>query len=778
MHSPIDKSSATRDAAALLLLALVVSLPIAAVVYGGQAPLPDYLRHFAAWSDGEPAHTAWNALWYDAIGQYWPWRTLLHDGLRHNQVPWWNPYAFSGYAFAGNGQSALLYPLNWLFFGLFSVAGGFRLTALCHLWLSAAGVYWLLRELGARRAAALVGGTVFALSGFQITWLMLPTLLSSAAWLAPAAALVERARRTRGPACGALAGCCVGLSALAGHPQVWYYVALTVAVVAVVRLWRASRTALVACAAVAGMVSAAALLPVFELAPRSHRPPGKSVEARLGFDGRAIPATRLVTLFLPGFYGSPERGTVFLGGPAERALRQAADGAYWGLNAQSAISPGDYTEFNVFVGLVPLLLWLVALGTGPTAARLYGGLALAALLLAFGLWPNRVLYWMLPGYAAGAGPCRLALIWCFGVAVAAGLGCDRAGQARSARGREGWLGPGVAAVGVVGSVVTTRAALAVGGLGPLLEVTLFRHLLAASAALLLLAVAAAAWRRAPQFLPLLAMAELVYFGWAFNPSCPPRLLDPRPPQVAALADRLAATGTRALALNDPLRWGFYAAPVGSPAPPNLLSAAGVRDAGGYDSLLPAATKQRYFVAAGEHHPSPAINGNMLLLGGVDPRLAGGAAGVLVTAGAAGLAVRTAEAAPPSRCLMVPADGEEAYLPPSAFVVDTPNRITLRVTGGAPLLRDAPDPGWRCLVGAEGSTALRRVAWSVRGPRREPRDQGRFVATASGASDSALRVQWVFAPTVVRVGVFLLLLGCAMVSALLVAGRPAGGGTGR
>ncbi|NUQ01801.1 MAG: hypothetical protein HUU35_18300, partial [Armatimonadetes bacterium] len=185
----------SREIACYLAILGAVCLVLAPSIFAGRAPLPDYLRYFAFWADGA-VETAWNPLWYDAVGQYWPWRTLLADGLRHNQLPFWNPYQLNGYAFAGNGQSALFYPPNWLFFGLFSVPVGFRLTAVGHLWLAGAATFRLCRELGTRRPAALLAGLVFPLSGFMITWLMLPTLISSAAWLPVGAAAVERARRT------------------------------------------------------------------------------------------------------------------------------------------------------------------------------------------------------------------------------------------------------------------------------------------------------------------------------------------------------------------------------------------------------------------------------------------------------------------------------------------------------------------------------------------------------------------------------------------------------
>src|SRR5690606_31880921 len=98
-------------------------------------------------------------------------------------------------------------------------------------------------------------GLAFELSGFMIGWLPLPTLISSAAWLPLSLALLERARRSSRARPAALAGLALGMSSLAGHPQIFYYVGLTVATVGGLRLLPGRWPALLLCLSIGGLVA-------------------------------------------------------------------------------------------------------------------------------------------------------------------------------------------------------------------------------------------------------------------------------------------------------------------------------------------------------------------------------------------------------------------------------------------------------------------------------------------------------------------------------------------
>src|SRR5437868_3771659 len=138
---------------------------VALVVLGGVVlsiiltwPLPAYLGSHIPEDLGDPVRTAWQLAW---VGHQ-----LLHDPANlYNANAFWpfhNSLAFSdsllGYAPAGligTGIQAAIVRYNLLF--LFAYAAAF------------AGAYFLARELGVRRLAAVVGGAAFAYAPFRLT---------------------------------------------------------------------------------------------------------------------------------------------------------------------------------------------------------------------------------------------------------------------------------------------------------------------------------------------------------------------------------------------------------------------------------------------------------------------------------------------------------------------------------------------------------------------------------------------------------------------------------
>jgi len=740
-----ETSGWRHELPALLALAATVAVLLWPVVFAGRAPLPDYLLLFAPWRELGVSHAPWNPLWYDAVGQYWPWRTLLHDGLHTGVLPYWQPYQFCGYAFCGTGQSALFYPVNWLLFSL-PVMLGFRLTAVFHLWLAGVGTYAVVRQLGGRRSAALTAGFVFQLSAFMVGWLMLPTLISSAAWLPVAVAGLERCRATRHAGWSAAAGGAVAMAALAGHPQVFFYVGITAGALCVVRLRRTPRLWLpFGLVALAGSLPMA--MPLLELAPRSHRPPTQSAEGLPAFLGRSIPAGRALTLFRPDTFGSPDRGTI---DPSEpQTIRPTVfDGGYWGFDRQGAISPGDYTEFGVFIGLVPLWLALLALLWGNRDARGYALLGFGALWLAFGQFPVGPLYRFLPGFSAGAGTCRLAAVWCFGAAVAAGLTAERL-QSSPLGWRQLLGGLALLLAGWVVAAQLTQASVRELGLLPVAEAASFGAKLAGLQGWAFLAAGLAVALRATRWLPVLVAAELLWFGWGYNPSSDPAIF-----RTPATLQELAARPPRVLVADRPQGWGFYRRPEGFALPPNLATVAGIRDVGGYDSLLPALHKDVFFQAAGRS-PTPLINGNMLLLGGVRWRDAPPPVSQAMSASG------TVEHKSVGRARRLTAAGR--FADPGEVSDPSANRTLVTIDGdGALLLYDSPYPGWQVYLGQPGLTPARGI-WSA-SPFAGRDRIARFVPLPAPAR---WQVRFVFNPTTVRLGIFggLLGLGCGIATVL-------------
>ena len=54
--------------------------------------------------------------YFDVIRELYPWKYLAIDEIKRGRLPLWNPYNFSGSPLMANHQSAIFYPLNFLYF--------------------------------------------------------------------------------------------------------------------------------------------------------------------------------------------------------------------------------------------------------------------------------------------------------------------------------------------------------------------------------------------------------------------------------------------------------------------------------------------------------------------------------------------------------------------------------------------------------------------------------------------------------------------------------------
>ena len=198
-------------------------------IFTGRALLPgDYLAYMKPWASvvesTDPA-PQWNPLHWDAISQFYPWRVFFADSIKSGKFPLSNPHQFCGTAFMANGQSACLYPFNYLLL-IFNPITFFTVFAALHLFLAQVFMYWLMRELGAKAFGGIVSAIVFAFSAFMVLWLELPTFISVAIWLPLALMLIQRAASRKSVFYGMLSGAAIALAFLAGHFQIAFYVTL------------------------------------------------------------------------------------------------------------------------------------------------------------------------------------------------------------------------------------------------------------------------------------------------------------------------------------------------------------------------------------------------------------------------------------------------------------------------------------------------------------------------------------------------------------------------
>jgi hypothetical protein len=352
----------------------------------------------------------------DLANMFLHWSRFAVSSIQQGRIPLWNPYLFSGIPFVANPQPALFYPPTWLAL-LMPVTRALGLIAVLHVWLAGAGTYAWLRSEEASVSGALLGGTVFAFSGYVFVRVYAGHLgvITTGAWLPLLLWIYRRAVDRHSWRLAVVGGLPAGLSILAGHTASFIYVALALVAYAVFCTWKKWRSeqarqetrflrknlVSIAPLAQAGVMllvglalAAVQLLPMAELAIRSTR----QADPSYGFATRfSWPPGYLLTLLVPNFFGEP------------------AHTGYWG--------DGIYDEFIFYVGVLPLLLAILGLRLRHRLTPFLGALGLGALLLAFGEYGSlhRLFYRFVPLFQVARAPARAGFLFTLVTAALAGL---------------------------------------------------------------------------------------------------------------------------------------------------------------------------------------------------------------------------------------------------------------------------------------------------------------------------------------------------------------------
>lgn len=392
-----------------------------------------------------------------------PVRSFFADGWRQGELRWWCSEAGAGYPLFAEGQAGAAYLGNALFAVIRPAWRAYSWSVILHLWWAGLGVALLLRAFGCRRSAAFAGGVVFLLAGplwFRVIHL---NFLHGLAWLPWVAYGLERGLR-RQPAGFGLASSALAMQVLAGHahppllttllapvyvlgrgaqvhlpdragrwqvPAALAGLLLLLAAAAKIpaarwlllpglvggglslrgvlttparRAYAASCGGLGAVFALAGLLAAVQVLPLLELVPHTARHHGVDA-ARAQDDELTLTWPRLATLLLPRLHGSTYQEDV-------------GEKIRWDL--------ATHWEHAAHVGVVTVLLLALSPWLGRRQERwVFLTLAVLALVLAMGR-AFQCYGWLmhLPGWSGVRGPARLLGLFAFAAAMVAGLTLD------------------------------------------------------------------------------------------------------------------------------------------------------------------------------------------------------------------------------------------------------------------------------------------------------------------------------------------------------------------
>lgn len=205
---------------------LIVGLFFYKTVQKGYVPFPGdlLLAEYQPWrsyafNGYAPGGIPSKAQYFDPLRQMYPWKTFSIDSMKKGIFPLWNPHNFSGAPLFANFQSAVLFPLNILYWILPEIPAWTILVIIQPLF-SAIFVYLLARQYKLSTLASLLSAISYAFCLFMTTFLEYNTV-GHYLYLAPLGLLsIEWILRKRKWAF-LLLTLTVAVSGLAGHSQLF-----------------------------------------------------------------------------------------------------------------------------------------------------------------------------------------------------------------------------------------------------------------------------------------------------------------------------------------------------------------------------------------------------------------------------------------------------------------------------------------------------------------------------------------------------------------------------
>lgn len=581
------------------ILSILVLLLLTIVVYNtallpGQTFLPaDLLLLTPPWQQhaAEIApnfHYVQRPAW-DPLFQFYPARKFLADSIHAGRVPLWNPMSFSGTPFAADGQSAVFYPINWLF-AVLPLAMAFGWIAALHTLL--AGLFFFLysRRIGLSHAASLAGAVAWMFSGVLVVWQMWQVVDSTVCWLPLALYFWEGWQATQDRRQLAGAAFALGMSLLAGHLQFAFYVVFTFTAYAVFRLLTTrelpvgrSFAGLVAMLLLGVGIASVQLFATADLLLHSLRNtiPYKDIVAS------ALPPAQLVSLVAPEFFGGQRD---------------------WISHPFLGTGDPNYYEWTAFCG--PAALVFAALGLQlkrpGDLSRFWLGLAIFAVLMGCGSPLYALFYYGVPLFKSFHGAGRIFVLFDFSVAALCAQGIDRFQNSLAADVRKvaGYIAVALALLLLLGYRFGAT------GNGPRLSYLLTHDWLtyglaqvAVAAAFLIIAVLLIAYvpRRFAWIALILVGLDMLRFAYGVNVSVNASYLYPPTQETTYISSNLGDSRVLCLGNNKSPQ---------SRLVPNSAMSLGWNDVSGSDPLL-LAPYDRFLAAlntAQSGKPTPAGEG--------------------------------------------------------------------------------------------------------------------------------------------------------------------------
>lgn len=245
----------------------------------------------------------------DQIRIFYPSRVLTNQLINKGVLPLWNPHIFSGTPHLADFQSAVFYPLNFLYVFLPQMAV-WNLLLLIQPIMATVFMYLFLRSFKLHQLAIWLGAISFGFSGFMLVWSQENVVVGQAAlWLPLGLWGIENFLTTNKRIYYLLTVLALTFSLLAGFFQVTFYIFALTLLYSLFRIFSIKDIKKIKAALLITSIyffsfclSAVQLIPSMEaffLSPRNI------VSAWYLFETYLLPVTHIFNAIAPDIFGNP-----------------------------------------------------------------------------------------------------------------------------------------------------------------------------------------------------------------------------------------------------------------------------------------------------------------------------------------------------------------------------------------------------------------------------------------------------------------------------------------
>jgi hypothetical protein len=346
----------------------------------------------------------------DFMLYFHPSRQYLYNHVRSQSgLPFWNPHVLAGTPFLADMQTAMFYPLGFLFY-LIPAATSYGYTVIVHCCLGALFMYLFVRSLNIDKAGSLLAAMIFTFNGYFLGHLYAGhlTFVQNYIWLPLVFFFANRLVTTARLRNAWFGGLFLGIQILGGFPQIAFYTMLAVlgffsylvmtkpmaSRITSIRLFQG----LLVMVILGFSLAAIQLFPSYEFTGLSSRSGGVSYEFATT---DSLSPIHFLTFLMPNFFGNP------------------ANASYW-----HSSETWKFWELCGYVGIGPLLL-LFAVGKNGRFSymkRFFFLLAVLSLFLCLGRYnPLYRFIYQLPGFHHFRVPAQILYLYVFSISVLAGM---------------------------------------------------------------------------------------------------------------------------------------------------------------------------------------------------------------------------------------------------------------------------------------------------------------------------------------------------------------------